>query len=465
MRRILKSLSVAFVAQIVSLMVSVFMSFFVSKVMSVEGYGYYQLFLFYSTYVGITQIGISEGLYLEHGGKKYEELPMGDSKNLFFSTLIIQCIILVVLFTGVSIFENNADRKLVVFLDIIYAVAYLWVTFFGLQLQAVNETEKYSKAIIVGKVLTLFLFVAAVLIREKNHLIYSVIYTVGFGVSGLIVTINCRKMILYPAKFKFNFFDHRHTIIAGCSLLFSTLVSSFTIGISRVYIDHFLGIETFGRVSMALSLCNFFILFAIQIGMVMFPNIKTFTDEKKKTFFYILNTLTVYLTPLFLLIYIPFGTVLSKWIPNYSESIHWLLLLVPYMVYEVKNQMIYNTYMKAFREEKKLFRINIWSLFACAVLNLGIVLLSKNIEYMMIVINLVIIGKSLLLNKEVRTVMGDSYRHMDILEAVLCICSSFCFFYLTNHTLVLGMIVVCYVGFAYMQKKNGVFKIFKRHEG
>ena len=55
--------------------------------MSIDGYGYYQLFLFYSTYVGLFQFGVSEGVYLENGGKKFSQLNHLSLSNCFLILL------------------------------------------------------------------------------------------------------------------------------------------------------------------------------------------------------------------------------------------------------------------------------------------------------------------------------------------------------------------------------------------
>ena len=141
MRKFVKSISYAFVAQVVSLMVSVFMSFFVSKYMTIESYGYYQLFLFYSTYVGIFQFGTSEGTYLENGGKLYSELDFQKLKELFLSVLSIVVFVLLILLCGIQFFESNKSKKEVLIIIALYAIVHFFVVFFGMLKQAVNETE------------------------------------------------------------------------------------------------------------------------------------------------------------------------------------------------------------------------------------------------------------------------------------------------------------------------------------
>ena len=72
--KFIKNLSFAIFAQIISLLSSFCVQFFAPKVLSVEEYAYWQLFLFYVSYINISRIGIIDGIYLKLGGKSREEL-------------------------------------------------------------------------------------------------------------------------------------------------------------------------------------------------------------------------------------------------------------------------------------------------------------------------------------------------------------------------------------------------------
>ena len=456
MKKFTKSVSVAFIAQIVSLLVSAFMSFFVSKFMTVEMYGYYQLFLFCTTYVGIFQLGISEGNYLENGGKLRSELDKGDLKNQFISMSIFQIILLGILFAGISLLETNSNKVLVYSFAILYSIAHLWVMFFGLTLQAINETEKYSVATIVGKLITLVLFVAAVIMKKGSYVVYSLVYLLGYVITGVMVACYGKEILLCKEKFHFNLREHKKTIIAGSSLLFATLISSFIVGINRIYIERFLGIEVFGRVSMSLSLCNFFILFAIQFGMVMFPNIINLPGEKQKTIYSILNTIMPYMAPALIIVYIPLGFLLEKWLPNYVDSIHWILIFLPYIVYEIKNQIIYYTYIKILRAERYMLRINIAAFVACAVINLILIMTTKNVELVFIVLNIVLIAKSFLLERKVSSSFGIGNQDLSIIEALICVTATFIAYHFSSPLLSLTAVLIYIILFV-IQKKRHLF--------
>ena len=64
----------AYVSQAVSTLIGMSFTLLIPKILGVEGYGYWQLIVFYATYLGIFYIGINDGLYLRNGGKELDEI-------------------------------------------------------------------------------------------------------------------------------------------------------------------------------------------------------------------------------------------------------------------------------------------------------------------------------------------------------------------------------------------------------
>ena len=109
----IKNLFAAFLAQGISLLVSVFMSFIIPKILGVTQYSYWQLFIFYSGYVGFFHFGFNDGLYLRLGGKKFEELDhdnIGTEFKLFF---FIQYFISLTLIYMSNVYISNPEMDFI----------------------------------------------------------------------------------------------------------------------------------------------------------------------------------------------------------------------------------------------------------------------------------------------------------------------------------------------------------------
>lgn len=455
-KRLFKSMSYSLVAQMISLFVSVFMSFFVSRYMSDEGYGYYQFFLFCSTYVPLLQLGISEGVYLENGGCEYKTLDFKRLKALFFNTLILDAIIVILGGPIVILLSNDDSKKIVIAVIGLYTIANVFYSFFGMLLQAVNRIEEYSKAVIIGKLISLITFFSLIILQNYDFKWYCLSYLVGFILSGIIVSVKCKEVFCTKERmWKIILFQNKSTIRDGISLLLAGLISSFIIGVNRVYIEAFLGMAVFGKVSMALSLINFFILFAIQIGMVMFPRVAVYDDQKKERLYIKFDDYSVLVLPIILFGYIPLRYLLNHWIPQYEESIRWMLIFLPYMVYEIKTQMVYNIYIKSYREEKKLFAVNLIALLQCAIINLFIIYFVRNLEVAFWVINFVMLGKSFALSRIVEHRMRQNTITKFIVESIaVCIASFFSYYFLSALLTFTIAILYAAIGILYLSVKR-----------
>ena len=76
--------SYALSSNLVTMVVSALTVFIIPKFLGVSDYGYWQLFLFYSSYVPFLQFGWTDGIYLRYGGLEKRDLD----KKLFFSQFI-----------------------------------------------------------------------------------------------------------------------------------------------------------------------------------------------------------------------------------------------------------------------------------------------------------------------------------------------------------------------------------------
>ena len=82
--KLIKNLSYSVVANGTNTLVSLILVLFVPKILGVKEYSYWQLYLFYASYVGFFHFGWADGVYLKFGGKKYEELDKGYFHSQFW---------------------------------------------------------------------------------------------------------------------------------------------------------------------------------------------------------------------------------------------------------------------------------------------------------------------------------------------------------------------------------------------
>lgn len=82
-------------ANIISLIIGIGMSFLVPKYLSIESYAAYKTYALYISYAGFFHFGYADGMYLKYGGKKIDEIEKRDLsdnfRNYFLIVLISKC--------------------------------------------------------------------------------------------------------------------------------------------------------------------------------------------------------------------------------------------------------------------------------------------------------------------------------------------------------------------------------------
>ena len=72
------------------------MSLLVPKMLGVEEFSYWQLFLFYLSYVGLFHFGITDGMYLKNGGLTYDEINKKEIGSQFWFLFILDFLFLII---------------------------------------------------------------------------------------------------------------------------------------------------------------------------------------------------------------------------------------------------------------------------------------------------------------------------------------------------------------------------------
>lgn len=143
-KTILQNMSIAFLAQGVTLALSVIQTMIVPKLLGVEQFGYWQLYIFYVSYVGFFHLGLSSGVYLTTGGQKREEMDKASIKSQMLFGVFYQTFMAIVIVSLSSFLQTGAERTFVVVMTAIYLVLQNLATFMMNELQCMNETKKSS---------------------------------------------------------------------------------------------------------------------------------------------------------------------------------------------------------------------------------------------------------------------------------------------------------------------------------
>jgi len=353
----------AFGAQSLHLVQSVIMSLLIPKLLDVEQFGFWQLFIFYSQYGGLLHFGMIDGIYLKEGGKEYEKLDYNKLCAQLKLLSVWLCVIMIP-FVMYGLQNTDANRSIVIIASAIYVIIYNISTLYSYILQCVNDIKSFS----IGRTIDMLFFVVALLVllvaKVKVFVPYIIVYTIA-KIAALVYYGIKEKELLSPLFSKIrksDFLELFDNVKVGSSLMISNIASMLIIGFGRFLVDENWGIKAFSKVSFMLVFINFFMLFINQASLVLYPDLrKKDSDQIVNIYSKIQNGLYL-MTPIILLSYMPFSLFIKIWLPAYYESTTYLLMLLPLCSYEAKMQLLYNTMFKVVRKERKLLICNLITL-------------------------------------------------------------------------------------------------------
>lgn len=396
-RKLASNALAAFFAQGISMLISAMTSIFVPKIMGVEDFGYWQLFMFYASYVGFFHLGINDGVYLEQGGKTRSEINKKEIASEFrFSIVYQSAFALILVFVGQHAIESPS-RAFVITATALFLLLNNLSSFLGFLLQSMNEIKKYSISILVDRLIFLIPLFIFLIIRCADFKLYILAYACSKTCCLLYCIYNLRDIIFAKAlPFKQTLSLSAKSIRVGFKLTIANVSSMLIIGIARALVDMEWGIKDFGQVSFALSLVTFFLTFVSQASLVLFPALRTIDKKELVHLYSSIKIFMSYFFPFAYLIFFPIAWIMRLWLPQYSIAFSYLAILMPICVFDTKMDICCTTYMKVMRMEKQLLILNLSSVCISAIGCYFVVKVFHSINGILIVAVSVVILRSII---------------------------------------------------------------------
>lgn len=361
-KAVAKNASVAFLAQGVSMCVSILTTLLVPKVLGIEEYGYWQLFIFYSAYVGFCHLGLNDGVYLVHGGEKRDEIDKRSITSQMLVGVVFQTLTAAIVIIAVFSSEMDENRSFILTCIALFMVLKNTALYLGFVFQTMNETKLYSMSCILERFCFLVPLIVLLAVQVRTFELYILVYLASTIVQLLFCLWYARDFLCGGIeKPSVAVGQAIGSVRVGVKLMLANIASQLVLGIARFTIDASWGIETFGKLSLALSMVNFFLSFVSQASMVLFPALRQGDADDQLIFYKVARDGMSLLFPLLYLLYFPIKAFLITWLPSYSESIPFFILLLPVCVFDSRMNISCSTLFKVRREESELFAINLAS--------------------------------------------------------------------------------------------------------
>lgn len=359
-KQILKNTSFVFGAQFLVLLISIARALILPKIFPLESFGYWSVYWFYTSYVGLFCLGFNDGIYLKFGEYNYRELPhklIRSSVRLFtwilcFFTFI--CILLIVVFTS--------D------LDIAFALLFVSLNILVMGLtgvfiyvfQITNQFKRYSIFSVIDKVLVLLTILYMFVVNNEN---FRVIVFVDFLSKLLVLSAMIWKAReLYfgsttPFCESFRFMTSNMSI--GIKLMVANLMGMLLVGAGKFIVQLCGNIEDFAIYSFGMSITGLVLTSVTAFSLVLYPMIKRISPDKYYSLFQSLNIFTRSFGLPAIMVYFPAYWFITVFYPKYDSVLPFLNFLFAIVFLQCKISILNNTYYKVLRKEKPMLVANI----------------------------------------------------------------------------------------------------------
>lgn len=447
-------------ANIIRLAISMVLTLLLPKLLGVEEYSFWQLYLFYVTYTAYSSLGFCEGIYLKHGGKEYKDLEPRMVSSQFWALAIYEVVFCMVGAVLACTFLTGEGKSLILSLALVSSLFDILRYFLQSVLQATNHIQEFAKIVTSERVLFFGIVVLLLLVGVRDYRLLIFAEICARIISMIYAIMVCKDVVFCKVRYgKAEFEETREIIGIGFKLLLANLASQLIIGVVRFMIEQNWGTVVFGKVSLTLSLSNMIVTCISAVSIVLFPVLKNLEKERLNELY---ETIRVVLTvPILfvLLFFVPMKLILSAWLPQYADSLKYLAILLPICLYETRFYALINTYQKAYRKENQILLVNGISVAVSVVLSYITVYQLNNLDLAVVAIVILMIFKSVLSEILLGKYVGVNTLKDNLLETIVVavfIVSSMFFPY---HLAILTYLIT-YLLYLWVTRRN-----IKKHVG
>jgi len=421
-KQIFKNLTASVMANGINMVLSILLVLVVPKILGVKEYAYWQLYTFYTTYIGFFHFGIVDGIYLKYGGKKYDELDKPYFNRQFWILVIIEICVAAALIIGVRFVIADTDKQFILAMSGLCCVVYLPRVMLQYLLQATNRIVEFAQNQILEKVFYAVFITAALVfgVRDYQALILSDLLSKAITLALLVII--CKDFIFLKLEKLFQGIREAiDNMSIGIKLLLSNIASMLITGIVRFAIENQWSVEVFGKLSLTMTASNLLMVFIGAVSIIVYPILRNVSREKMPQIYETLRCILMLLVLGLLLVYYPAKYLLSVWLPQYAESLRYMALLFPICVFESKMSMLVTTYLKALREEKMIMKINITVMALTLILTLIAAYFIGNLTLTIILLPLLMATRNILGEIALMKTLGVKVVKDIIYEVILAV--------------------------------------------
>ncbi len=410
---ILKNLSYVFIANSICIFINIVINFMIPILFHEHAYAYYQMENLYCGYLWILTLGWHEGIYIFYGGMKEEEISKKQISTQFWLFFVYLLVVLLGILGISSFLVSDEARRYVFYMSMLSVMIEALRYVFLYYLICINDMKRYSKYLIGDRILYVALVILLIICQKNGyHELIAVDILSKLCLLIWILIVNRKMFFVGLSTMKKALLHSKRLILSGINVTFASFVNRFINGTVRIAIDACWGILVFGKISLTLSISNMFTQFVQALSVVLFPELRRTSQEKQQKAYGMISVLLdAFMLSLFVF-YLPGVKLLTFILPQYEEGLKYLAILLPVCLFDARNIILNNTYLKALHKERGILMSNLVTVAISFLLTFFTVYVIRNLDLAVLTIVILVMLKcvfsEMILKKIIQIKIGKS---------------------------------------------------------
>lgn len=441
--RFLRDVSLFGSANVVYLLVSGILTFVLPRLLSIDTYGYYRLFILYSGFAGLLHFGYADGLLVRWAANPDCVLDDEVPSSLVLLTVLLLVVLIPSSFLAVLLLGRQ-------WLGLIVAIA-VYTFFYHWSILAVNAVQArkqfglLSVYIIASPALFLLVVLVAGLGWHVDLWLVLGAYVASYALAALWLWTRLFDLIRWyvPTISEIKKLAVLNISI-GWPILIANTLSSFTLVLDRLFVSAGFSIRQFAIYSFAGNVLGIIYTLIVSVSQVVFPYISEgVSNAERARAYFLAEELILVLWAAFLASYFPLVAVIHWWLPAFAASVPVLQWLIIPTGLSASIYVLHGTYFRMALQQKR-FLVGAVFAIMCALILLSLARLSGSMQLvagaMVIVIAMWWIVNEILLRSIVEQTVRAVLRRL----LIVIVCASLFLWSAISFSLILGCVV--YVG-------------------
>jgi O-antigen/teichoic acid export membrane protein len=366
-------------SQVIVLISGFIKALVVPVLLGLSDYGYWQIYIFYTLYIGVFTFGYGDGLYLKYGGFKFDDLPLCSIRtaNALYAAMLAVGAAALVGFAH----SNPEPQRQIVFFAVAANVVVLGINSnISLTLQATNQLKGYA---VLNSADKIFFILALLALFQEDFRTFEYLIAVDLGAKLMVMAMllqKYHKLFIGPlVKLTDGVKEFAGSLSAGIQLLLANLSGMLVLGVGRIIIEYFGALDSYAYYAFAASLASVVLVSVTSLSIVIYPTLRRQPKDNYIGYFDKTNSAYFAFILLMLTAYFPAVAFIDLAASEYGPVIDFLNAIFTITVLEGKMQLVNNTYYKALRLERAMLVANMTSLLVATVLSVVGFMLTQSI--------------------------------------------------------------------------------------